>query len=99
MSPLKVNYGNDGVNSDDAYGLETAHRLVKSIFHQITEGDAPSGNFENFENNSNTIHSLVDRSNGRLYDGFSKHGGNYKHRFPGKKTTATTTTATSKPCR
>lgn len=52
MSPLKVNYGIGG-DSDDTYGLDHAHRLVKSILHQITEGDAPSGNFENFDNNRN----------------------------------------------
>ncbi len=68
MSPLKVNYCIDVGNSDDDHGLQTAHRLVESIFHQLVEGDAPSGNFENFHNN---IHATVGsiRTCGR----FSRH--------------------------
>ncbi|KAL7550350.1 hypothetical protein ACHAWF_013593 [Thalassiosira exigua] len=58
MSSLKV----DGRPDADARGLEQARRLVQSIFRQITEGDAPSANFESYE----AVHGL---------GGSSGHGG------------------------
>ncbi|KAL3823248.1 hypothetical protein ACHAXA_011093 [Cyclostephanos tholiformis] len=39
----------------DDQGLEHANRIIRSILHQITEGDAPSGNFEN----DDKVHILV----------------------------------------
>ena len=50
--PLQVSSTTNGVGSgvssshDDVHGLEHANRLVQSVYHQITEGDAPSSNFE-----------------------------------------------------
>ena len=52
MPSLKVGRSSDSGGGDtsqnqDLHGLQQANRLVQSIFHQITEGDAPSSNFEN----------------------------------------------------
>lgn len=68
MSSLKVNYVTNDANSDNDFGLEQAHRLVKSIFHQIVEGDAPSSNFENLNNNHNGL--VGSKSN---FGCFSRH--------------------------
>jgi hypothetical protein len=96
MSPLKVNYGIGGGNSDDAYGLDHAHRLVKSILHQITEGDAPSGNFENFDNN---LTSLVGRhsttGNSRNSGGNGTQLQRFHVKLPSSGTTTTTNTTRS----
>ena len=53
--------------SNNNNGLEEASRLVKSIHHQLTEGDAPSGNFDsnfilsnNYNNNALVVTTTSD---------------------------------------
>ena len=45
-------------DDDDEHGIEHAKRIVKLILHQITEGDAPSCNF-----NNDTVQSIISGTN------------------------------------
>jgi len=53
--PLKISSSTGDNTTSTTHGLEQANRLVQSIFNQITEGDAPSSNFE-FNNNLQQLH-------------------------------------------
>lgn len=69
MPPMKVSCGGGGDRPTAAayeHCVEHANRIVKSLLHQITEGDAPSVNF----GNNVKAHSLV----GGDIRSYSRHG-------------------------
>ncbi len=66
---MKVSFGKGGdrpAAAADDHGLEHANRIVKSILHQITEGDAPSGNFGH--------NDKVQRLVGGNISSYARHG-------------------------
>ena len=69
MPSMKVSFGKGGdrpAAAADDHGLEHANRIVKSILHQITEGDAPSGNFGH--------NDKVQRLVGGNISSYARHG-------------------------
>lgn len=64
------------VEDDDEYGIEHVKHIVKLILHQITEGDAPSCNF-----NNDTVQSLMGGTNTHSGGYLRRHGSSGSRRM------------------